>query len=138
MDDVNMQLSNIRYFRPEWTPDVCRAHGGHCYVVDNYGGGEVPPILHRRCKHCGWVQEAKRPEKLGWYDDEHQPFAAGTTQAERDVAGEQMGRAVDKPMLGRQALKDPEARAAIIATAGSHGIPAEDVEAEISRQQDAE
>lgn len=72
---------------PLWTFEECLRHGGHCYIEQAPTVEPGPSIWHRHCKHCGWVQESRRPEPLRWYDDEHQPFVEGTTQAEREWAG---------------------------------------------------
>jgi len=51
------------------TEEECLKIGGHCWVVDNYVVLTNPPIYHRRCKHCGKVQEGHSQPRVRWADD---------------------------------------------------------------------
>lgn len=49
---------------------ACLDIGGHCYEDSNYVIDMNPPIYHRVCKHCGWVQEGSRQPSIDWHDDD--------------------------------------------------------------------
>ncbi len=53
--------------------EECEKIGGHCYELDNVVVDTLPPIYHRVCKHCGWVQEGSRQADMNWHDDFCQP-----------------------------------------------------------------
>lgn len=47
--------------------EECLELGGHCYEEDDVIVDTMPPIYHRRCKHCGWVQTRSTGN---WHDDD--------------------------------------------------------------------
>ncbi len=52
--------------------EECLKIGGHCYEIDNGVVCTNPPIYHRVCKHCGWVQEGREQPNMKWEDDPYQ------------------------------------------------------------------
>ena len=55
-------------FGPSMSEEECLKIGGHCWEEDNIVVATNPPRYHRRCKHCGKVQEGVN-EGMRWYDD---------------------------------------------------------------------
>lgn len=55
------------------TKKKCLKMGGHCYERTNYTIDTNPPIYHRVCKHCGWVQEGTAQSDMNWEGDCDQP-----------------------------------------------------------------
>lgn len=53
--------------------EECLKIGGHCYEYENIVINTNPPIYHRICKHCGWVQEGMTQPNINWFDDNYQP-----------------------------------------------------------------
>ena len=59
---------------PVWPPEECVSHGGHCWEQSDCVITTNPPIYHRRCKHCGLVQEGCQQPNMAWHDDPYQPW----------------------------------------------------------------
>jgi hypothetical protein len=59
---------------PPWGVDECVANGGHCWEMSDAVICTMPPIHHRRCKHCFLVQEGQEQDSYSWHDDSHQPW----------------------------------------------------------------
>ncbi len=52
------------------TKEECLELGGHCFEEDDIVIDIIPPIYHRRCKHCGWVQTGSSQPSINWHDDD--------------------------------------------------------------------
>ena len=50
--------------------EECLKIGGHCYEESNIVVDTLPPIYHRACKHCGWVQRGSKQPIINWHDDD--------------------------------------------------------------------
>ena len=63
---------------PIWKVEECPRNGGHCWEDSDCIIATMPPIYHRRCKHCGLVQEGYSQPDTAWHDDPYQPWAKET------------------------------------------------------------
>ena len=59
---------------PPWSVDECVANGGHCWEMSDVVICTMPPVHHRRCKHCRLVQEGQEQDSYNWHDDSYQPW----------------------------------------------------------------